>query len=642
MTRCRDEARRVPNTKNRPLSGLNVASYTYLANSPLVSQIVFKTNSTTRMTTTKQYDLLNRLTSLSSASSASGVSPVTFGYTYNDANQRTQRSESDASYWVYQYDSLGQVTSGKKYWNDGTPVTGQQFEYGFDDIGNRTSTKAGGDSTGSSGSLRSASYTANTLNQYTTRDVPNQFDVLGASHATNSVAVNGSAADYRRGEYFQELISVVNSSTSVWQTVSVTNTGGGSTTGNVFVAKTPEACYYDLDGNLTNDGRWLYTWDAENRLRQVESLTTSPTAAKRKVVWEYDGKGRRLRQTTHNLSSGDVVTEDLKFLSDGWRCLAELDAANNALVRAYVWGLDLSGSMDEAGGVGGLVLINSVANGAPFYAYDGNGNVAALVKASDGTVSAVYNYDPFGGVLRSTGAMADENRFQFSTKRNDRTTDLELYEYRVRRTDLSWLSRDPIEERGGYNLYGFIGNDGLNQIDPDGLAPKLSHKTISGPTQTDCGGFKWVIQWLLDAGSPKGGWVAQHVKVTADIQDCKGNKIPLPNASWWPLWEAWKINKGKKVTTYAETGDFEDDTYAMPSRGDCTKGTITIEGSADFYEDLTLPPAFKVTNKLPTGILPSTQTDPKLTGGSGAISHTLTATWNCCEGKVKKTTITTK
>ncbi len=125
------------------------------------------------------------------------------------------------------------MISGKKYWSDGTPVVGQQFEYGFDDIGNRTSTKAGGDASGSSAGLRAAIYTNNSLNQLTSRDVPNKFDVLGASHATNTVTVNGSAADYRRGEYFQELVTVVNSSTSVWQTVSVTNSGGGSTTGSV-------------------------------------------------------------------------------------------------------------------------------------------------------------------------------------------------------------------------------------------------------------------------------------------------------------------------------------------------------------------------------------------------------------------------
>ena len=36
------------------------------------------------------------------------------------------------------------ISSGKKYWSDGTPVAGQQFEYVHDDIGNRSSTKAGG------------------------------------------------------------------------------------------------------------------------------------------------------------------------------------------------------------------------------------------------------------------------------------------------------------------------------------------------------------------------------------------------------------------------------------------------------------------------------------------------------------------
>jgi len=42
--------------------GANYATYTFVANSPLVSQIVFKQNATTSMTTTKSYDFLNRLT----------------------------------------------------------------------------------------------------------------------------------------------------------------------------------------------------------------------------------------------------------------------------------------------------------------------------------------------------------------------------------------------------------------------------------------------------------------------------------------------------------------------------------------------------------------------------------------------------
>jgi YD repeat-containing protein len=114
-------------------NGFYNASYGYLANSPLVTTVTFRTNSVTRMTTTKTYDYVNRLTSISSVPSGTGVPPVSFAYNYNSANQRTRVTLGDGSYWLYEYDSLGQVRSGKKYWYDGTPVAGQQFDtYGND------------------------------------------------------------------------------------------------------------------------------------------------------------------------------------------------------------------------------------------------------------------------------------------------------------------------------------------------------------------------------------------------------------------------------------------------------------------------------------------------------------------------------
>jgi hypothetical protein len=50
------------------------------------------------MTTTRQYDLLNRLLSVSSAPSSSLLTPISFSYAYNDANQRTRRTEADGTY----------------------------------------------------------------------------------------------------------------------------------------------------------------------------------------------------------------------------------------------------------------------------------------------------------------------------------------------------------------------------------------------------------------------------------------------------------------------------------------------------------------------------------------------------------------
>jgi hypothetical protein len=92
-----------------------------LANSPLVSQIVFANNSAQRMKTGKTYDHLNRLTQISSTPSGTGILPVVYNHTYNLANQRTQSTFSDGSHWVYQYDPLGQVTTGNRYCSDGNP-----------------------------------------------------------------------------------------------------------------------------------------------------------------------------------------------------------------------------------------------------------------------------------------------------------------------------------------------------------------------------------------------------------------------------------------------------------------------------------------------------------------------------------------
>jgi hypothetical protein len=175
--------------------------------------------------------------------------------------------------------------------------------------------------------------------------------------------------------------------------------------------------------------------------------------------------------------------------------------------------------------------------------------------------------------------------------------------------------------------------------------PKLSKKTVSGPTAGDCGGFNWVVQWELDKKTTKGGWVVQKVELPYDVKDCSDKavdptKVGGLQPSWYPLWEAWQINKDQQVTTYAEGGDVVDDTYASPG-GSNTKGTVKVKGTAEFYDGLTLPSSLKVTNKPPTGILPASKSAPTLSGGTGAISHDLNATWDCCS-KDKTATNKTK
>jgi YD repeat-containing protein len=270
-------------------SGNFSAEYGYHANSPLVSTVSHRYGGNNRMVTTKQYDFINRLSSIANGSGDSHA------YGYNGANQRTNVVRADGSYWVYAYDNLGQVISGKRYWSDGTPVAGQQHEYVFDDIcpvretcrshrnaaalrpalawspareslshgvNNRTSAKSGGNSSGTG--LRTETYTRNRfhpvrevlsshrrvsavrpipdspeappsfshgVNQYTQKDEANTFDVLGLANVSATVTVNGSSA-YRKNEYFHKEVSVSNGSAPVWQSVSTIASLGGSTTTN--------------------------------------------------------------------------------------------------------------------------------------------------------------------------------------------------------------------------------------------------------------------------------------------------------------------------------------------------------------------------------------------------------------------------
>jgi RHS repeat-associated protein len=111
--------------------------------------------------------------------------------------------------------------------------------------------------------------------------------------------------------------------------------------------------------------------------------------------------------------------------------------------------------------VGGLleVVYKDAQTTNCFVAFDGNGNVAALTDGGSTNILAQYEYGPFGEVIRATGPMAKANPFRFSTKYQDDETDLLYYGYRYYNASTGrWLSRDPIFEAGGPNLYAFVAN----------------------------------------------------------------------------------------------------------------------------------------------------------------------------------------
>jgi RHS repeat-associated protein len=233
---------------------------------------------------------------------------------------------------------------------------------------------------------------------------------------------------------------------------------------NELVSRNGRALEYDGDGNLTKDdeGR-IYAWDIFSRLISV-------TTAEARVEFSYDALGRRMSKSV-DLDNDGSVERETAYIYSGWNCVEERAAANGAQAEtAYVWAEDLSGSMQGAGGVGGLLAVIDGA-GAHTAASDANGNVAAYFDGS-GNIAAEYDYTPFGTVLSKSGAKADGFAYRFSTKPYDAETGLYYYGYRYYSPELGrWISQDPIEEAGGLNLYGFVSNNSINFIDSNGKIP---------------------------------------------------------------------------------------------------------------------------------------------------------------------------
>lgn len=230
-----------------------------------------------------------------------------------------------------------------------------------------------------------------------------------------------------------------------------------------------ESLLYDADGNLIEDGRFYYSWNGENRLVAVETKT-SETGAKR-LTFAYDYLGRRFVKNIFKFDGTHYVpSEKLHFIYNGWNMVKEIKSKEgNAIDRFYVWGLDLSQTLQGAGGVGGL-LVASDGSLAHSFLFDAIGNVTQFLYARDGNVEEGYVYDPFGKPALSIAKSNSQNAYRFSSKYFDKEISCNYYGYRYYDSKLGkWINRDPIGENGGKNLYGFVRNLALSYADPYGL-----------------------------------------------------------------------------------------------------------------------------------------------------------------------------
>ncbi len=396
----------------------------------------------------------------------------------------------------------------------GTTRLQEQFGYGYDaawNLNKRTN------------NALIHTFNANNLNELTTITRANTYTVAG-SVSTNptSVTVKDNANSavaatvYGDNTFARDSVTLLDG-TNTFTAIAQDSLSRKDT--NVVAAYLPATVthYYDVRGNLTNDGRRVFYYDDEN---QLTSVTVSNAW---RSEFSYDGMlRRRVRKEYTWQSSAWVKTNEVRYVYDGMLVVQERDANNLALV-SYTRGNDLSATSQGAGGIGGLLartdngqLIAGSATAHAYYHADGNGNITALVNTNQ-LLAAKYAYDPYGNLLGLSGPLAEANSYRFSSKEYQANAGLYYYGFRFYEPNLQrWLNRDPLGDIGSLalvtsdlapvvdfdnddgemrddkfldgwtqvnrNLYGGIGNDPVNRIDPVGLASSGCLTLAAEPT----------------------------------------------------------------------------------------------------------------------------------------------------------------
>ena len=457
-----------------PSSGTDPgATYSYVANTHLVDKVEFVNSGSAIAEADYSYEserpLLTTVENkwLSGPTTISKYAYVNDGLGRRTSCVRTGRAFSGDHFDLWSYNDRNELTGSNRY--DGTdisvqtyPDTDEDHAYVYDPIGNRTEYEKGDDDP-------TLDYTTNALNQYYDVRVDDSTSAQGMiydkdgnlveQYATGDVDRDGDIdlADQ------QALLSSYNKCEGDAGYVA-----GADFNGDDCVDLADLQILGGVYGQSPDVVSLKLTWDAENRLIEYEPQL--PEAGSQKVTFKYDYLSRRVEKQVFDWDDPNSVWESdaslhRRFVWYNWLMIEELDVDPNGVItplRKYTWGKDLSGSLEGAGGIGGLLATydtnatSSTGDDKSYlFFYDANGNVGQLVDASDGSVDAKYAYDPYGNAT-SSGDYADENPLRFSTKYWDDETGFGYWGIRYF-DGVRWISRDPIGEEGGWNLYAYVG-----------------------------------------------------------------------------------------------------------------------------------------------------------------------------------------
>jgi RHS repeat-associated protein len=481
---------------------------------------------------TNYFDSVGRLNATGLGNSANTLLNW-HNYTYNLGGQREFQSRLGASYLEYTYDHIGQLKTANGYEPDDSPRLHEQLGYAYDAAGNLTHR---------TNNALVQTFGVNSLNQLTAVTRSGTLTVSGTTSgaATNVTVNNLTATLYSDNTFAKDALPLVNGTTNF--TASARDGYGRADTNTVTVNLTNSVVFvYDLNGNLRTNGTRTYEYDDENQLNRI----TQPGVWKSEFT--YDGLFRRRIEKNYTWTGSSwLLTNETRFVYDGLLPIQHRDA-NNLPTLTLTRGKDLSGGMQGAGGIGGLLAMTEGSGATSFYHADGSGNVTALINTNQ-LIVARYLYDPFGTTLSLSGPKAQINPYRFSSKPVHEVSGMYDYLYRWYVPELQrWLNPDPLEEWGGINLYEAFFNNPEGFVDRDGadnwsnvtsgqnavnrvLAPwVLRHYTalpplgVSGPTAPD---YAYQQTMLVGAphlvGTPQG---RTQSELTAAVI---GALLPLP------------------------------------------------------------------------------------------------------------------
>lgn len=251
-----------------------------------------------------------------------------------------------------------------------------------------------------------------------------------------------------------------------WNATSVSAVDGGNNSASapysVFgIAPTPVNPTYDRNGNMTSDGTNSYLWDAENRLVDIDYPGSGNNSQ-----FTYDGLGHNVK-IVENSGGSPTSTKQFVWCSDD-RCEAR-DASSSPIAQYFYRGTKIGSS--------GYV-----------YTRDQLGSVREVLGTA-GSTEAQYAYDPFG--RKSILAETTPSDFGFAGMYLHVQSGLSLTKFRAYNAMVGrWISRDPISERAGVNLYAYVLNDPVDFKDAYGL-----RGIFQGAKQGFTGGAHWHGNW---------------------------------------------------------------------------------------------------------------------------------------------------